>query len=471
VRTFRSLVAVAAAVAALPISALSAQEAACRSLRYRSNFRLNSANNYINDAERPGRHPDDVNRSLNNARRVLNEALQNQQGTDAATLWFLNGKVHAIRGELAGADSSFTRAAAAITGDDACLREIVRLRRNAWIPVYNEAIAQLQAQNYDSTIALMRKGNLIYRDDPAGYTLMANAFMQQDKYDSSATAFRMAATAGTDTTQAARAARADAMFNAARLYSRAGLEVRAESAYRAFLVMKPGDLEGVTGLAGSLTAQGRGDAAAALYDSLLGNAAALSSFDLFDMGVALFRVAQADSTNAARQKARFGQAARAFEAGLLKNPQHRDALYNLTNTYLAAGDTAKVLDAARRLVGVDSLNSQSLTLLARAHQMNRQTNDVVRVLQRRDSLPIQIQIARFEPGDSTARVRGVIANMRTAERPAFTLTIEFVSEQGAVVATQRIDVPALAAIGSGGDRYDFNVTASGRGIVTYRYRI
>ena len=468
-RTFRNLVAIAIVASAVPAMALQGQETACRNLRYRSNFRLNSIKNYLDEAERGGRHPDDVNRALNNARRVLNEAFQNQAGTDQATLWFLSGKVYALRNDPAGADSAFTRAESHLAGDESCRTEIQRLRRNMWIPLYNEAIAMLQAQNYDSAVALQRRANVIFRTDPAGYMLMGRAFYQQEKFDSAAVYYRFAARAGTDS--AGADARADAMLNAARLFGRAGNYGASDSAYRDFIRLKPNDIEGPTGLAASLVAQGRNDAAGALYDSLMNNADALSSFDLFDMGVALFRAAQADTGNAARQRAKFQQTARAFEAGLRKNPLHRDALFNVTNAYLAGEDTARVLDAARRLVAVDSMSVQSLTLLARAYQMNRQNNEVVRVLQRRDSLPMQVQVVRFEPGDSTANLRGAVGNLKTRELPAFTLTLEFLNAQNAVVATQRVDIPALNAMGSPGALYDFNITASGRGIITYRYRL
>lgn len=468
-RTFRSLVAIAIVATAVPAMALQAQETACRNLRYRSNFRLNSIKNYLDEAERPGRHPDDVNRSLNNARRVLNEAFQNMQGTDPATLWFLSGKVYSLRNDLPGADSAFTRADSVLGSDESCRREIQRLRRNMWIPLYNEGVQQLQSQNYDSAITALRAANRILRDDPRTYMNIGNAFIQKEQYDSAGAAFRLASRAGTDSANATL--RADAIFNAARLYSRANLQVTAESAYREYLRLRPSDVEASTGLAASLAAQGRMDAAGAVYDSLMTNADALSSFDLFDMGVALFRAAQADTGNAARQRAKFQQTARAFEAGLRKNPLHRDALFNVTNAYLAGEDTARVLDAARRLVAVDSMSVQSLTLLARAYQMNRQNNEVVRVLLRRDSLPLQVQVQRFEPGDSTANLRGAVGNLKSRELPGFTLTLEFLNGESQVVATQRVDIPALNAMGSPGALYDFNITANGRGIITYRYRL
>ncbi len=464
----RVMTAVAALAAFAAQGPLAAQDAECRNLSFRGNFRLNGAQQYIAQAEGAS-FADQKNRYTGNALRVLGQAAE-ADGTHQLTLWFFYGRVYAMRGDLVGADSSFTRAEAALEADDdQCRREITRLRRNMWIPLQNEAVGQIQAQRYDSAIALLRKANLIFRGDPSGYMNMASVFLAQERYDSAAAAFRAASRAGTDPARADL--RATALFNAARLYQRENRLPAAESAYREYIRLKPRDVDGPTGLAGVLTVQGRTDEASAIYDSLMSNADSLSSFELFDMGVALFRTGLADTTNAARQSQRYRQAARAFEAGLRKNPSHRDALFNLTNARLAANDTPGVLAAAQRLVAVDSLNRQSITLLARAQQMNRQQAEVVRTLSRRDSLPFEVAVLRFDPRDSTAVIRGGVQNLRGREQPGFSLVLEFLNGRGDVVATERVDIPALSQAGNPGSAYDFNITASGRGIVAYRYRI
>jgi tetratricopeptide (TPR) repeat protein len=466
VKMFRGL-----AVAALGLAVAAGQANAqdeCRNLRFRGHFRLNSAQRYL-DLYQRAQHADQKRQALDNAERVLGEAAASPGNADAFTLWYFFGQVYVGKNDLAGADSALTRAASLANNDEGCLSEINRMRRNAWIPLQNEAVGQIQSQNYDSALVLLRKANVIYRDDPSGFMNMAAAYMAQENYDSAAAAFRLAGQAGTDPARAEL--RSQAMFNAARIYARANRFAAAESSYRAYMALRPRDVEGPTGLAAVLQAQGKTSEASALYDSLMRNADSLSSFDLFDMGVSLFRAAAADTADEARQRERFQLTARAFEAGLRKNPTHRDALFNLTNAYLAASDTAKVLEAAQRLAAVDSMNRQSLTLLARAHQMNRQQAEVVRMLQKRDSLPFEVSIQRFEPRDSTAILRGAVANLRSSELPGRTITLEFLGQNGQVVATERVELPALNPNGSPGAMYDFNITASGRGIITYRYRL
>lgn len=459
------------ALAAVGLSLMATQASAqdeCRLLRFRSNFRLNGVSRYLDTYDR-AQHADQKRIAMDNALRVLNEAVENPAGADPFTMWFYFGRVYIAKNDLVGADSALTRAAALGSSDAACTAEIGRMRRNAWIPLQNQAVGHIQSQQYDSALILLRRANVIYRDDPSGFMNMAAAYMSQENYDSAAAAFRAAGMAGTAPDRAEL--RAQAMFNAARIYVRANRFAAAESTYRAYMAMRPSDVEGPTGLAQALQAQGKTNEASALYDSLMRNADSLSSFDLFDMGVSLFRAAAGDTANPTRQRERFQLTARAFEAGLRKNPTHRDALFNLTNAYLAANDTARVLEAAQRLVAADSMNRQSLTLLARAFQMNRRQQDVVRILQKRDSLPFEIAIQRFEPRDSSAILRGAVNNLRSAELPGRMVTLEFLDQGGQVVATERVDVPALNANGSAGAMYDFNITATGRGIITYRYRL
>lgn len=458
----------AAALVTVPAVQAVAQDSECRLLRFRTNFRLNGAQRYLDTYDR-AQHAEQKRVALDNAHRVLNEAAENPAGADPFTMWYFFGKVYAGKADLAGADSAWSRAATLGAADAGCIGEITRLRRNMWIPLQNEAVGMIQSQNYDSALVLLRRANRIYRDDPSGFMNMASAFMAQEKYDSAAVAFRAASRAGTDPARAEL--RATAVFNAARLYMRANSYAQAESAYRDYIRLNPRDVEGPTGLAAALTAQNRSTEAAAMYDSLMRNAEALSSFDLFDMGVALFRAAVSDTANPTRQRERFQQTARAFEEGLRKNPTHRDALFNLTNAYLAGNDTVRVLEAARRLAAVDSMNRQALTLLARAHQMNRQQPEVVRVLLKRDSLPFEVAVQRFEPRDSLAVLRGSVQNLRSVELPTRNLTLEFLNQAGEVVATERVEIPALNPNGGPGAMYDFNITANGRGIITYRYRL
>ena len=245
-------------------------------------------------------------------------------------------------------------------------------------------------------------------------------------------------------------------------------DAEAERAWRSYIAMKPNDMGARGFMASSVYAQGRAQEASAIYDSILGNTDSLESFALFDTGVSLFRMAQADSAN---RRMWFQKAARAFEAGLAKSQYDRDGLYNLANAYLALADTQKMLQTTTRLVAVDSMNRRSLSMHAQAQQNAGQRQDVVRTLMRRDSLPFEVTMLQFQPRDSVASIRGGVQNLRTREQAGFNLLLEFLNGRGEVVATERVEIPTLNAGGSPGSSYDFNIQANGRGIIAYRYKV
>jgi tetratricopeptide (TPR) repeat protein len=434
--------------------------------------------------------------------RTLTDALQAGEagGADPFTMWYFFGRAYLLLGDLAGADSAFTRAAALGAADQTCTDEIKRLRRNTWIPIQQLAVGQLQAQNNDSALVLLRRSNLIYRDDPSGYMNMAVAFLNQEKEDSAVVAYRLAAHAGTDPTRGDL--RATAQMNAARLEHRNHHLMAAESLYREYAVMRPRDMAARSALATVLNLQNRRADAAAVYDSILANADSLDSFQLYDTGISLFNLAVADTARAdtVQKNALFQRAARAFDASLRRNIALRESADMLTRTYLGAGDVPHMLEAAKRFVALDTLSRQPWTLLAAAYtDIGRGyavRDSILRA--RRDSLPVaarynaiahayrdstlqvllhlhalalEVTMSRFEPRDSGASIRGAVQNLGNQEHAAFTITIEFLNVRGEVVTSEHVDVPALNATGSPGQAYDFSLQATGRGISAYRAKV
>ncbi|MFI5206731.1 MAG: tetratricopeptide repeat protein [Gemmatimonadales bacterium] len=485
---------------ALPSQA-AAQDDACHSLRYRGNFRLNGAQQHLSLAEGSS-YADTKRRMANDALRTLNDALQAGEagGADPFSTWFFFGRAYLLLGDLAGADSSFTRAATLAATDQSCTDEIKRLRKNVWIPIQQLAVGQLQSQSYDSALTLLRRGNLIYRDDPSGYMNMAVAFLNLQKDDSAVAVFRLAAHAGSDPARAD--VRASALINAARLELKNTHLTAAESLYREYSAMRPRDMAARSALATVLSLQNRSADAVAVYDSILANADSLDGFQLFDTGVSLFNLAVADTvrTDTVQKNALFQRAALAFEGSLRKNVAFRDAAYNLANTYLAAGDVPRTLDATKRLLALDSLSRHSWQLLAAAYQNVGHTyarrdsilrsrrdslpaaaqynatarlyrDSTLQALMHADSLAIEVTITRFDPHDSSANIRGAVRNLKDREHAPFTLTIELLSARGEVVTSEHVDVPALNSTGSPGQAYDFNLQVNGRGITAYRTKV
>ncbi len=497
---WRVLIVVGLAGLALPARAV-AQDEACHSLRFRSNFRLNGAQQHITLAEASS-YADTKRRMANDALHTLTDALQAGEvgGADPFSTWYFFGRAYMLLGDLVGADSSFTRAESLGAGDQTCVDEIKRLRRNSWIPLQQLAVGQIQSSNFDSALVLLRRSNLIYRDDPSGYLNMAAAFMSQQQEDSAVSAFRRAAHAGTDPGRADL--RASAMLNAARLEQRNNHLVAAESLYREYSTVRPRDMAARSALATVLNRQNRSADAVAVYDSILANADSLDGFQLFETGISLFNLGVADTARAdtVRKNALFQRAARAFDASLRKNQGFRDAADNLARTYLAAGDAPHMLEASKRLLTLDSLNRQPWQLLAVAYRDIGRTyavrdsilrshrdslpaaaaynatarayrDSTLQALLHRDSLALEVTFSRFDPRDSSASVRGAVQNLKDREHAPFTLTIEFLNARGEVVASEHVDVPALNATGSPGQAYDFSLQTTGRGITAYRSRV
>lgn len=461
----RAALAITLVAVTVPTLAM-AQDTQCHSLRFRSNFRLNSAMLYIGQADST-QFADQKRGRTNSALRVLGEAAA-AGGVEEFSLWYLYGRAYSLNMDLVGADSAFNKAARAAASDAGCQTEITRLRKNLWIPLQNAAVGHLQAQRYDSAIAVLRQANLIYRDDPSGFMNLGSAYLGLEQNDSAIAAFRMAAHAGTAPDRAEIRARGAQLT--AQLLGRAQppRPAEAEAAWREYITLKPNDMAARGSLAASLVTQRKTQEAAAVYDSLISRSDALDALGLFDIGVSLFRLAQNDSTNKAMW---FQRAARAFEAGLTKSPFDRDGLFNAANTYLALADTAKLLDAATRLVAADSMNRRTLSMLAQAQVWSGRRTEVVRTLMRRDSLPFEVSVLRFEARDSSANIRGGVQNLRNRELAGFNLTIEFLNGTGAVVASERTEIPSLNPQGGAGASYDFTLQVAGRGIVAYRYKI
>jgi tetratricopeptide (TPR) repeat protein len=463
------------ALSLLASSALAQQRPPeCRNLSYRSNFRLNGAQQHIEQAGKTS-FADDQRRQLSDAERLLQEAAR-AGGSDQVTLWYLFGELYVMRHDFVGADSAYSKAEALT--DPECKQEIERRRRNQWVPLQNAGVEQMNAGNVDSALALFRRANVIYRGAPYAFLNMATIYVNKNQDDSAIYYYRAAARSTDD--PRFLEARATALFNAARLVHRAANDtasIAAEArrrgvadttvrderlraaleAYQDVLKVRPRDLQAQASLASVLFALHRTQEAQAVYDSMLAHADSIESLDLFDAGVVLFR------------QDRYALAARATELGLAKNRCYRDALYNLANTFLAARDSVHLLDAAQRLVAVDSMNRQSLQLLAAAMQRNGDTQGTLRVLMRRDSLPWELTVLRFDLGDTTASFHGVVNNLQQKPLSGFKLKVQFVSGACEPVAEQVVEIPDLNPNGSPGASYDFTVSGNGRGIQAYKY--
>jgi len=443
-------VALVALLTAMASTAAAQQKSSeCAGLRY-SNFRLNSAKLYLDNAARffrtdPGRSGAELGRAF----QQVTEAVRSGGG-DEMTQWFFFGEIAVMRGDLVGADSMFTRAEA--TTDSTCRREIVRLRRNEWAPLVNGAINQLAANNQDSAVVLLRRSIIIFRESPVAYLRLGAIFAGRSQTDSAIAYFKLAGRSGDSPRE--QEFRMAALFSAARLQQGLQRWADAEATFRDFRRLAPRDLAGIAGLGAALSAQNKTAEATVLYDTLTAAADTVTDADnLFETATLMVHAR------------RYALAARLYERELTLNRCHRDGLYNLASTYNSMRDSVHMLPIARRLVEVDPMNRGSLAMLAQAFVLLRDTMSIG-TLQRLQSLPWAFDLVRFTQRDTSATVLGGVSNLQDRPLPAFRLTIEYLNAACEPVSQSVVEVPLIEPNGS----HTIDVTGRGRGILAYRYK-
>jgi hypothetical protein len=155
-----------------------------------------------------------------------------------------------------------------------------------------------------------------------------------------------------------------------------------------------------------------------------------------------------------------------YQAGLVKNPYHRDALYNLTGISFVLNDTAKVLLLAQRLYAVDPMNRLSLTKLAGAWQLAGKKDSALYYITLADSLPIEVTVGKFVANEQGAALEGLYSNFHSKPSRPVKVTFEFVDGKGNVVASLPQDIPAVDP----GASQSFKLKATQTGAIAWRYK-
>ena len=189
--------------------------------------------------------------------------------------------------------------------------------------------------------------------------------------------------------------------------------------------------------------------------------AGAGSADLMNVGVNLYN------------DKKYNEAAEAFAKVAEAEPYNRDALFNLTNTYLALQDGPKLLATAQRLAAIEPMNENTLKLVGEGYKQAKQVDEAVKVAEKVLALPVDVQVTDFTAGRQAATLTAT-ATGREAQTPAgkpiqpapVALAVEFLDAKGAVVGSQDVQVPALEA----GKSQEVKATAQGGGIAAWRYK-
>jgi len=416
---------------------------------------------------------DNQRRSYESGEKVLNEAItQNGQDKNPAA-WYYLGRIYLQQGDIIGADTALSRAAQMAP---ACEKDINAYRQNGWVALIKGGNTFEEQKNLDSALVLYRQAGMMLHTSAIPYYQAANVFNTQKQTDSAAAYFGKAVAAAanaTDTTE--RNIRNRSAFNQGALLLNSQKYPESIKAFEQYLQWVPNDNEAKRGLAGAYRGAGdvakaqaleqqvvaAGGAAGAAGGAAGGAGAGTGSQDLMNIGVNFYN------------EKKYADAATAFEKVVQAEPYNRDALFNLTNTYLALKDGPKLLATAQKLAELEPLNENVLKLVGEGYKQSNKVNEAVSTAEKVLALPIDLKVNEFAPTASGANLSATAtgrAAQTAAGKPippkAVTLTFEFLNASGGVVGSQDVQVPALQA----GATQDVKAAGQGQGIAGYRYK-
>ncbi len=281
-------------------------------------FLVNSALLYLRNAAET-RFDDVRERDLRDANRSLVQALTANGQDKNPAAWYYLGRYYVVRNDAVGADSAFRRVEALMP---TCKDDILFWRRNSlWVPAFNAGVAALNAQQYDSAVAALRRAAVVYDAEPQAFSTLATVFfnmppetflpdsvfrrMHPDlpdsvfraaydsatltRYDSAARYFRRAVEASSDPKFARE--KKDALFNMGNAFYAAHTYDSAAAAYAEYLKESPLDAQALARLADVLESSGHKDSARAVYNYIIAHADSMDPVNLFNAGVSIYNAA------------------------------------------------------------------------------------------------------------------------------------------------------------------------------------
>jgi tetratricopeptide (TPR) repeat protein len=429
-----------------------------------NHFKVASAAGYLKSAIETD-VPESKARILGQGEKVILEAMQQNGQEKNPAAWYYLGRIYLQQGNLYPADTALTKAEQ-LAPD--CAKDITGYRRNAWVALVKAGSKFEEDKNVDSALVLYRQAGAIYRGSPITFYQTAAIMNDKGQPDSAAYYFGQAAAvaaASTDTTDIKYRNRS--AFNQGALLLNGKKYDQAAVVFEQYLQWVPTDNEAKRGLAAAYRGSGKIEQAQALEKELVaaggspGAASAAASQDLMSAGV-----------NAYNDK-KYADAAAAFEKLVAAEPNNRDALYNLSNTYLALKDGPKLAATAAKLVAIEPLSETALKLQGEGYKQSAKVDDAVKTAEQVLALPADVKASDFSATGSGANLTLTVTG-RAAQTPAgkaipataVPIVVEFLGGSGAVVATQEAQVPALAA----GASQEVKVAGQGSGITAWRYK-
>lgn len=412
--------------------------------------------------------PENKDRVWGSGRKVLTESIEDNGQEKNGAAWYYLGRIYLHEGDVAGADTALARAEQLAPQ---CAKDIQNYRRNAWVALLQAGNTFEEQKNADSALAMYRFASRMNPASPISHYYVATLLNDKGQTDSAAVYFGRAASVANVSDTAEVKFRDRSGFNEGAIYLSAKKYPEAVKAFERYVKWQPKDAEAKRGLAAAYRGAGQTDKAQALEQELIasgeagaaggGAAGGAGAQDLMSVGVNLYN------------DKKYAEAAQAFEQVAAAQPNDRDAVYNLTNTYLAMKDGPKLLGAAEKLVAIEPMNETAVKLVGEGYKLSGKVDEAVKTAEKVLAMPVDVKVNDFAPAGNGATLTAT-ATGRAAQTPAgkpippaaVTLVFEFLDAKGTVVASQDAAVPALKA----GEAHEIKAAGQGAGIAAWRYK-
>jgi tetratricopeptide (TPR) repeat protein len=434
-----------------------------------NHFKVGSAAGYLKSAIETD-VPESKVRILGQGQKVVLEAIQQNGQEKNPAAWYYLGRIYLMQGDLYHGDSALTKAEQLAP---ACAKEIAGYRRNAWVALVKAGNKFEEDKNTDSALALYRQAGAIYRGSPITFYQMASILNEKGQADSATYYFGRAVAAAAGSTDTADIKYRDrSAFNQAALLLNAKKYDQAAVVFEQYLKWVPGDTEAKRGLAAAYRGLGKTEQARVLEKELVAAGGPGAPGAGASPGAAAAQDLMTAGVNAYNDK-KYADAAAAFEKLLAAEPYNRDALSNLSNTYLAMKAGPKLASTASRLVAIEPLSETALKLQGEGYKQSSKVDAAVKTAEQVLALPADVKVSDFTTTGTGATLT-LSATGRAAQTPsgkpitpsAMPIVVEFLNPTGGVVASQETQIPPLAS----GASQEVKVAAQGGGIAAWRYR-
>ncbi|TVP78049.1 MAG: hypothetical protein EA352_02665 [Gemmatimonadales bacterium] len=315
--------------------------------------------------------------------------------------------------------------------------ETLLYRETAWVEIFNEGIDMLEAGDRDGAVANFERANELYDYRPEVMLNLASIYAEEARYEDAIEQYARAIEVidsewfdrvDEETQEVWSENRQIAVQNRAQLFLVTERYEEAAREYEAIIEEDPDNLQALSSLAAALVASGQSDRAESLFEDLLARDD-LNAVDYFTIGVGLY---QADS---------FAEAATAFREAWERVPEHRDNIFNLSQSLYLAEDYEQLHEFATRLVEIDSHNPIAYQLQAQAYLQHADDEAAgLAAYEQGETLPFSVTQLEIVPADGGTALVGFVTNLAGQAGQTVDLRLHFFDYEGAALGTEEVSV-------------------------------